>query len=260
MVNIGFGRWILAAIIIISFIVGAIFILPNMNIVIIAATGECEFPEGVCNFGKMLGFPIGWLRLDTFLWYALLPLFGVWMIIYGFLTVINIFGRGRTGFYALLSFCIAFSTIPLGYFVIFVSLLFAFMGTWSTIIFAILFIGGTIFFLLKKFTGWGAERAGDIMYKKQIDAYKRQTDLYEKQEREAVERLNKLSDEIASGKSRLTSTEVIKREAELTAQRNEARRGLASCKEMAKKLNIDKKEYDKEMAEQEKLIKEAEKG
>jgi len=254
------SKLLLVLVIVIGLVLSAIFILPHFHITIVAAGGRCEFPESVCDFGTIVGFPSGWLRPDTFLWYALLPLFGVWMIIYGFLTLINIFGRGRRGFYTLLSFSMAFSTIPLGHFVIFVSLMFSFIGTWSTFLFIALFVIGTIFILFKKITGWGAERAGDIMYKKQIDMYKREADLYEKQEKEATEKLNKLRDEIISGKTKLTTTDIVVRETKLKTQRAKARRAFASCKEMIKKLNIEKKEYNRDMKEQEKLMKEMERG
>lgn len=65
---------------------------------------------------------------------------GVWMIIYGFLDRIRIFRSSINGILALF---IAFSMIPLGIFVIIVSLLFSVMGVWSVIMFVGLFFAGT---------------------------------------------------------------------------------------------------------------------
>jgi len=155
----GIGKWVVIGAIVISLIIAIIFILPRINVQIIEGDAPCEFPSSVCDFATALGFPTGWLRPDTFIWYAFLPLLGVTMVVYGFLTVINIFGRGRSGFYFLLAFLIAFSTIPMGLFVVFVSLIFAFIGTWSMIIFVLMFIGGTIFFFISRTRSW---RAGEF--------------------------------------------------------------------------------------------------
>jgi hypothetical protein len=111
----------------------------------------CNLPGVVCAFGSAIGFPQGWLRTDTFIWYCFIPLTGVWMIIFGFLDRIKIF-KGSIN--AVLSFLIAFSMIPLGIFVILVSLLFGIMGTYSTFLFVGLFFVGTILYSKGLIFGW----------------------------------------------------------------------------------------------------------
>jgi len=111
----------------------------------------CNLPGIVCAFGSAIGFPQGWLRTDTFIWYCFIPLTGVWMIIFGFLDRIKIF-KGSIN--AVLSFLIAFSMIPLGIFVILVSLLFGIMGTYSTFLFVGLFFVGTILYSKGLIFGW----------------------------------------------------------------------------------------------------------
>jgi len=155
----GISRWAGIGAIIVSLVIATFFILPRINVKIIEGDAPCEFPEHVCNFATALGFPTGWLRPDTFIWYAFLPLLGVTMVVYGFLTVINIFGRNRPGFYFLLAFLIAFSTIPMGLFVVFVSVIFAFIGTWSIIIFALMFGIGIVYYFVARTRSW---RAGEF--------------------------------------------------------------------------------------------------
>ncbi len=97
-------------------------------------------------FVDICGFPGEWLSDPTnMLYYGIIPFSGIWMIIYGFLTVLGMFGPGgeRKFFYALLSFFIAFSTLPLHVFTYIVSFLFGVIGIWSVGIFIIMFVAGT---------------------------------------------------------------------------------------------------------------------
>jgi hypothetical protein len=111
----------------------------------------CNLPGAVCSFGAAIGFPAGWLRTDTFIWYCFIPLAGVWMIIFGFLDKIRIF-KGSIN--AVLSFLIAFSMIPLGIFVLIVALLFSIMGVYSVFLFVGLFFIGTILYSRGLIGGW----------------------------------------------------------------------------------------------------------
>jgi hypothetical protein len=114
-------------------------------------------PEEKCNLGPAcplgiaIGFPEGWLRTDTFIWYCFIPLTGVWMIIFGFLDRIRIF-KGSIN--AVLGFLIAFSMVPLGIFVIIVTLLFNVMGVYSVVMFMILFFVGTYLYSRGLMFGW----------------------------------------------------------------------------------------------------------
>jgi hypothetical protein len=134
------------------------------------SVGGSANPEEQCNlgpacaFGMAIGFPEGWLRTDTFIWYCFIPLAGVWMIIFGFLDRIRIF-KGSIN--AVLSFLIAFSMIPLGIFVIIVSLLFSIMGVYSVGLFVGLFFIGTIFYSRGLVGAWRGVYGG---YEKSISA------------------------------------------------------------------------------------------
>ncbi len=193
--GMGIARWVVIGVIIVSLIIATILILPRVNVQIIEGEAECEFPTHVCDFATALGFPTGWLRPDTFIWYAFLPLLGVTMVVYGLLTVINIFGRNRPGFYFLLAFLIAFSTIPMGLFVVFVSLIFSFIGTWSMLIFVALFIGGTIYFFIARTKSWRAGEFAKESFDKERDKIRMDIDygrqLLEDTDKE-VKRIQKL--------------------------------------------------------------------
>jgi flagellar biosynthesis chaperone FliJ len=116
--------------------------------------GQCQFPEGVCAFGQAIGFPQGWLAPDTFIWYGIIPIMGVWLTIYGFMDKIKIFNGAIT---AGLSFVIAFSTIPLGLFVVMVVALYQLMGIYATVGLAILFLVGVFFEVRNRVGGMSGE-------------------------------------------------------------------------------------------------------
>jgi len=102
-----------------------------------------DFPPWAKSiFGDMFGFPEEWLKMPEFMYYAIIPLLGIWMIIYGFITAIRIFGVGRRALYTLLSFFIAFSTLPLRVFTLFVSVMFSAIGVGSVGVFLFLFFFG----------------------------------------------------------------------------------------------------------------------
>jgi flagellar biosynthesis chaperone FliJ len=129
--------------------------------------GQCEFPEGFCVFGQAIGFPQGWLAPGTFIWYGLIPVMGVWLTIYGFMDKIKIFNGAIT---AGLSFVIAFSTIPLGLFVVMVVALYQLMGIYATIGLAILFLVGVFFEVRNGIGGMSGEYAAYNQQLKQFDA------------------------------------------------------------------------------------------
>jgi len=106
-------------------------------------SGKCSFNSAICGFFTTLGFPECWLQTSTFIWYAFIPVTAIWMIIFGFLDRIRIF-KGSIN--AVLAFLIAFSTIPLGVFVLIVSFMFGIMGIYSVGLFMGLFFVGTILY------------------------------------------------------------------------------------------------------------------
>jgi hypothetical protein len=134
--------------------------------------GQCKFPEGVCMFGQAIGFPQGWLAPETFIWYGIIPIMGVWLTIYGFMDKIKIFNGAIT---AGLSFLIAFSTIPLGLFVVMVVAMYQLIGIYSTIALAILFFVGVFFSVRNSIGGMSGEYAAYNQQIKKFDSDMKKT-------------------------------------------------------------------------------------
>ena len=99
------------------------------------------FPPYVKIFFTVLGLPEEWLAMPAFLYYFLIPFIAIWIIVYAFLKQIRIFGE-ETKWYRVLSFLITLSTIPLGFFIKIVALIFALAGAWSVALFITTFVIG----------------------------------------------------------------------------------------------------------------------
>ena len=143
-----------------------------------------------CNVGVALGFPKEWLNTQTFLWYSLIPLLGIWLIIYGFLDRIHIFGKNALN--GLLSFLIAFSMVPLQVFVIIVSILFSIMGIYSVVLFVILFFMGTGFLAHGLYRGWRYYG----LIEKELDIYDEEYRRLKKQEKAYEDSMKKIKRQI----------------------------------------------------------------
>lgn len=103
--------------------------------------------------GEALGFPDEWLTVNGFIFNFFVPFIGVWAIILGFLRVIRIFETESRLEY-IISFAMAFSTLPLGWFVPFVQWAFGIGGAYATLAFVLLFIVGITAYSLMKGRGY----------------------------------------------------------------------------------------------------------
>ena len=106
-------------------------------------------------FVDVFGFPEEWLNTKNMIFYGLIPFLGIFVIIYGFLDRIRIFRRKKLN--GLLSFLIAFSTLPMRLFILIVVTLFAIMGVYSVAIFAIIFMIGVFLFSRGMIWTWKKE-------------------------------------------------------------------------------------------------------
>ncbi len=193
---------ILLAIPIVTFVVLFVLYLTGaFNTVAIPGAGlTCNLPSIVCPLMETFGFPSQWLNTQTFLFYSIIPILAIWLIILGFLSRIHIFDNKYLN--GVLSFLIAFSTVPLGVFVAVVSILFSIMGVYSVILFIALFFMGTGFFARAMYRGWSGgmiEREMGIedlvikQYHEQIDKRKAQINFY-------LKRLNEIKSLVKNGK------------------------------------------------------------
>jgi hypothetical protein len=176
--------------------------------------GQCKFPEGVCMFGQAIGFPQGWLAPETFIWYGIIPIMGVWLTIYGFMDKIKIFNGAIT---AGLSFLIAFSTIPLGFFVVMVVALYQLMGIYATIGLVILFLVGTFFSVRNSIGGMSGEYAA---FNQQINTMKQNEKSTTKRIKTVEDALKKAEADIGKQKN-ITESGAIQAHDEIYALQQE---------------------------------------
>ncbi len=149
-----------------------------------AEGGPCGFPEAACKFAEAVGFPKSWLQSETFIWYGIMPMFGMTLIIFGFLDQIKIFKRTSLNF--LIAFFAAFSTLPLGGYVIFVVVLFQLMGKFSIVVFALLVFLGILLYVTRlgtSFVGYGY-----AYIKRELDNKRK---VYEREKRELEKEIDK---------------------------------------------------------------------
>ncbi len=147
---------ITVVIILIALIVVVIWGISHVNIDEFTQ-GECNlFPENVCDIFASVGFPRGWLSTDKVFFWIAIPMFGLFLIMYGFLSRIQIFGNWINGGLAVV---IMLTTVPMGIFVVIVATMFSIMGMFSVIAFGILFGIGVFYFFKAKTGSW---RSGSI--------------------------------------------------------------------------------------------------
>jgi hypothetical protein len=120
-----------------------------------------RFPDSVCNVLKMLTLQEEIAcYMPEFLFLVILPFAAIFAIAYGFLWTLRIFRDvpNEAGINRLLAFIIAFSTIPMGTFMILVAFWFSFMGGFSVAVFVAMFVLG-VFFRGYRFVSKEYERA-----------------------------------------------------------------------------------------------------
>lgn len=171
----------------------------TVDITVPGAKGTCTFPQIACDTLLTFGFPSGWLCFKGILWYAIIPLSGLTLVIYGFLDVIHIFGRNRNKLYGAIAFLSAFSTVPFGGYVYLVAFLFAFIGQYAMWMFVIMFILGAAFMLVRNLIGWGGEVMGE-MYRVEIKRIDKEKDVWRKRERTADNKIDELRGKVKQGK------------------------------------------------------------
>lgn len=112
-------------------------------------------PPLVSNFLLMLGLPQEWMFIPGIIYLFILPFAGIYTLIWAFLSSLNIFVQlpQISKVNRLLAFIITFLTIPIGWFVKMVWVLFAFMGAWSIAVFTVTFVLGIFFRGYGVFTG-----------------------------------------------------------------------------------------------------------
>ncbi len=109
-----------------------------------------------------LGIPSNWLYVPAVIYLFFVPFIGIFAIIYGFLSEMDIF-RAKPQINIVLALVFAFATIPIGAFVKLISLMFAVLGLYSVGAFGLLFFFGVIYVFLDRMGYWGFTSSRNYM-------------------------------------------------------------------------------------------------
>ncbi|MEM5879561.1 MAG: hypothetical protein QXU74_03660, partial [Candidatus Aenigmatarchaeota archaeon] len=124
-----------------------------------------SLPEAAKDALQFIGLPREWGYVPAIIYLFILPFAAIYTLVWAFLTSLKIFeGLGRVN--RILALIIAFMTIPLGWFVKIVWILFGFMGVWSVVIFTAIFVIGLFF------KGASIVTREEIALKKLVDSRK----------------------------------------------------------------------------------------
>jgi hypothetical protein len=142
-------------------------------------------PSYAAQIFMMLGLPEEWMYVPAIIYLFILPFAAIYTLVWAFLQSLGIFTNVPSSVNRVLAFIVAFLTIPFGWFVKLVWVLFSFMGAWSVVIFVATFVIGVFF------RGFGVAR------KEYVQALK----TYENVGKELQSKLNELQkrvDELSS--------------------------------------------------------------
>jgi len=142
-------------------------------------------PSYAAQVFMMLGLPEEWMYVPAIIYLFILPFAAIYTLVWAFLQSLGIFTNVPSSVNRILAFIVAFLTIPFGWFVKLVWVLFSFMGAWSVVIFVATFVIGVFF------RGFGVAR------KEYVQALKS----YENVGKELQSKLNELQkrvDELSS--------------------------------------------------------------
>jgi len=204
-------------------------------------TGRCEFDEMICTVLVTVGFPGGWLNPANIIWRCIVPLVGVGLVFYGFLSKVGIFGRGVNIALALVA---ALSTVPVGAFVVFVAVLYAVMGIYSVILF-----GALIFMAISlSFMRTASMKATGMVFKeadKQIGEIRKKKDYYRKEIEESWKRINEIKRKRDAGQlRRFEANQMIEEE---TARIKECEKMQKTCDEAIKQVRDQAKDIKEDV-------------
>jgi hypothetical protein len=96
-------------------------------------------------FHKLLGLPEQWGYVPAIIYLFILPFAAVYTLVWAFLQSLGIFSNVPSSVNRVLALIVAFLSIPVGYFIRIVSILFGFLGIWSIVVFVATFIVGAFF-------------------------------------------------------------------------------------------------------------------
>jgi MFS family permease len=128
----------------------ALFIIPQfvpypVNLEVPQNFKIYPLPSYAASVFEMLGLPSEWMYIPAIIYLFILPFAAIYTLAWAFLQSLGIFENVPASVNRVLAFIIAFLTIPIGWFIKIVWVLFSFMGIWSVVIFGATFIAGIFF-------------------------------------------------------------------------------------------------------------------
>lgn len=133
--------WTIGITVIVLIIIVAVTVLGfTGTIQTIKLTGTCQFPNAVCNMGKMLGIPDFFLTNRNFMFYFLMPLGAIGAIVYGFLDRMHLF-RNTTVNVSIAIF-IALASVPTQVLTMLAATMLTILGTYAVGAFVVVFVVG----------------------------------------------------------------------------------------------------------------------
>jgi low affinity Fe/Cu permease len=138
-----------ASIIIFIIAIAILFFLPQFITfpdymkVVPASFKYWELPGPAKDAMQLIGLPREWGYIPAIIYLFILPFTAIFALFWAFLDTLGIIPQANVK--RILALIVAFMTIPMGYFVKMVWVLFAFMGMWSVVVFAAIFILGIFF-------------------------------------------------------------------------------------------------------------------
>jgi hypothetical protein len=144
--------FVLFIITIIIFLIVPFFIPYPQYLSVPESFKQMELPSLASQVFILLGLPQEWTYIPAIIYLFILPFAAIYTLVWAFLQSLGIFANVPSSINRVLAFIITFLTIPFGWFVKFVWILFSFIGVWSVVIFATTFVVGAFF------RGWGVGR------------------------------------------------------------------------------------------------------
>ena len=117
---------------------------------------------------NVFGIPSEWLTVQKLIFNVIIPFLALMAVCLGMLKQLRIFPRAREVEF-LLAFLMAFSTLPLKWFVTFVTWSLGAMGVWAYIIFFVLFMFGSLLFGITRGRGYVGELQASLSFYNQIN-------------------------------------------------------------------------------------------
>jgi len=142
--KVGLSFLLFLVVIILSFVVPQIIPYPTF-LEIPPDLMVVPLPKYAAQALIMMGLPQEWMYFPAIIYLFILPFAGIYTIVWAFLSSIRIFEGLPSNINKVIALVITFLTIPTGWFIRIVWVIFSFIGVWSVVIFALIFLAVSFF-------------------------------------------------------------------------------------------------------------------